>query len=42
MAQDMTCRRTKFKHGVDELQRSRNRTKVNLYMVRKRLLPAMA
>jgi len=27
MAQDMTCRRTKFKHGVDALQRSKNRTK---------------
>src|SRR5277367_1415733 len=81
MAQDMTCRRTKFKHGVDALQRSKNRTKsrvrakvehvfrvmkrqfgfdrvryrglkknanqmfacfalVNLYIVRKRLVPA--
>jgi IS5 family transposase len=83
MAQDMTCRRTKFKHRVDELQRSKNRTKsrvrakvehvfrvmkrqfgfdrvryrglkknanrmfacfalVNLYIVRKRLVPAPA
>ena len=27
MAQDMTCKRTKFKHYVDELQRKKNRTK---------------
>jgi IS5 family transposase len=26
-AQDMTCRRTKFKHGVDELQKKKNRSK---------------
>jgi IS5 family transposase len=26
-AQDMTCRRTRFKHYVDELQRNKNRSK---------------
>jgi IS5 family transposase len=26
-AQDMTCKRTKFKGGVDELQRKKNRSK---------------
>lgn len=26
-AQDMTCRRTRTKHGVDELQRAKNRSK---------------
>jgi IS5 family transposase len=26
-AQDMTCRRTKFKHYVDELQKKKNRSK---------------
>jgi IS5 family transposase len=26
-AQDMTCRRTKFKHRVDELQKKKNRSK---------------
>jgi IS5 family transposase len=27
LAQDMTCRRTMFKHYIDELQRHKNRTK---------------
>jgi IS5 family transposase len=26
-AQDMTCKRTKFKHGVDELQKKKNKSK---------------
>lgn len=29
-AQDMTCRRTRYKHGVDELQRKKNRTKARV------------